>query len=107
MAQYYKLTAIGGSYNIQNVEAFVEKRIGVTYERDFAGSETFTPEFRDLPTVINAGETVVFSIWVPKLPAPAASQERYRMTWSFEIPEVATEDHSGFYRDQIFIIPAQ
>ncbi|ADU67015.1 PKD domain containing protein [Desulfurispirillum indicum S5] len=107
VAQYYKLTAIGGSYSIQNAEAFVEKRIGFAYERDFAGSETFTPEFRDLPTVINAGETVVFSIWVPKLPAPAASQERYRMTWSFEIPEVATENHSGFYRDQIFTIPAQ
>lgn len=104
--QYLKLTAVGQDYSIENIQTSITKLAGGSYV-DFAGSEQFQPEIRDLPSVIPAGETRVFALWVPPLPAQTTSEQRYQLEWRFESPEATVGERQGSFIETMgFVIPA-
>lgn len=88
--RYYKLTAIGQDYTITNLQGSVQKYVGSSYTAVFDGVAQYRPSFEGLTEgqVIRAGESVVFGLWLPKLPAKEAAQTRYQYNWRFDVPEL-------------------
>lgn len=123
--QYYRITAVGQDYTISEVTTSVTKYYPATdgvsaYYGDFEGSAAHKPTFIDLPEKVNAGESVVFGVYFPALPAkgPAVAgrpYDIYSFEWSFVVPEVMTVNEAyssgyssgNFTRMQTIDIPYQ
>lgn len=119
--QYYRLTAVGRDYTVGNIETVVRKHYPATdtggaYYGDFSGSESHRPVLDGLPQVIKAGQSVVFSVRLPPLPArgpavPGRSGDIYSFETYFQIAELVTTNEQGnvtagaFRRNQTITVP--
>ncbi|MCH4271088.1 PKD domain-containing protein [Kerstersia gyiorum] len=119
--EYYRLTAVGRDYTIKEVERSVQLFYPAAdgqpaYTGDFPNSASYLPEFVNLPTVIRAGESVVFGLRLPPSPPRRARQntlsgDMYHYTWAFQVPELLTQNSTGsditgrFTRSQRLDVP--
>lgn len=104
--QYFKLTAVGRDYTLNNLKLEVRDA-----QSSDAGSNLLTntrqPRFVGITegTVIREGESLIFGVELPQLPAPAAAETSYWYLWSFEVPALGAD--GVFKREQQFKVPAQ
>lgn len=102
--KYLKLTAIGKDYTISNVQASVSQFIprdgktGAYYSETFDNAAAYQPRFEGLPSVIKAGESVVFKAILPAMPPQRATKpshwdadrnfDSYVFNLSFTSPDI-------------------
>lgn len=96
--QYFVLQPVGGDFTLVDVQATTE-----TYSRPYNAEQ---PEIRGLPedNILRAGQTYVFSLWVPKLPDRIEQSIPVEYTWQFNITELG--ERGAFRARQTYTVPA-
>lgn len=110
--RYFRLTAIGQDYSFNNIRAVTSRfqanpdnnHIG-DYAEDFAGAASHQPSFIGLPPLLKAGESVIFGLRQPVLPARPQQRPQdwidgqqcdlYLFSWSFEVANLYHPDEAS------------